>query len=190
VEACSAGNGRFEIGDDQAEDVDVRIRAGKCAVDVRAKIRLQLTRFIGAEALGGNAGLAGGVPPLVKEGRIVLCALHKQAADIFDAMRRNGFDDAIFGDALARSVGVFDGITAAGVEQAVASPGGPIGNVALLKQGCGDAAQTQVPKNAGARRTSADNDNLGPFHSVPFACLQTHPLRIPLLRAITMAPQA
>ena len=173
VEAPAARNGSLQICEHQAEDICVRVRACECAKNVRCQVRFKFTRFIRAHSTAANAGGLGGAPPLIEECRVILSALNKEAADIIHAMRRNGLDDAALSNTLARSIRILDSITAAGMQQPVATPGGAVGDVTLLQQRGGDAAQAQVPQDARPRSSSTDNDDLRRFHGLS-SKTQTH----------------
>ena len=178
-EAPAARNRSFKICEHQPENIDVRIRTRECAKNVRRQVRLQLARFFTAQPMAANANLAGSAPPLFEECRVILGTLDKNSPNLIHAMRRNGLDDAVFRDALARCVRVLDSVAAAGVQQTVATPGSSVGDVSLLQQDGGDAAQTQVPKNAGPCCASAYNHNLRRFHTVPFKLTANTPHRKP-----------
>src|SRR5208283_2909214 len=83
-------------------------------------------------------------------------------------MRRNSFDDAALGSTLTRRVSILNGVTPAGMQQAMATPGSAVSNVSLLQQRGGDAAQAQIPQDASSRCSSADYDDLCRFHALPF----------------------
>src|ERR1035437_873348 len=153
----------------------MRVRTREGAKNVCCQVRLQLAPFIRAQAPAANASRLGSAPPLIEECRVILGALHEESPDVIHAMRRNGLDDAVFRDTLARCVRILDGVTAAGMQQPMATPSGSMGNVSLLQQRGRDAAQTQVPKDAGPCCSSTDNDDLRRFHALPLELTASTP---------------
>ena len=160
MEARAAPDGGLQVGQHQAEDIDMPVFRGECAPNILAHVWFERARFLGAQALAAQADGLRGAPPLFEICRIVLGTLYEKPSDSLHAMRCNGLDDAVFRDAFPGSFSVLDDVAAAGMQQAVTAPGGSIGDVALLQQRGGDAPQTQIPENARARRASTDNDNL------------------------------
>ena len=81
-----------------------------------------------------NAGGISGAIPLVEEGGIVLCALHKQPAHILHAMRGNALQGEIFLETFGGCMRILDGVPAARVQQAMTAPGSSVGDVSLFEQ--------------------------------------------------------
>src|ERR1017187_9764797 len=156
--------GCLNVREHQAKDIDVRVGRCECAKEVRGQIRFKFVRFVRGQSAALDPCVPGRTPPFLEECRIILRALNKEPAYVLNTMRSNGLQDAVLGNTVAGGVKILDGIASAGMQQSVAATGCAICDVSLLQQRGGDAPQAQVPKNAGARRTATDDDNLCRFH--------------------------
>ena len=87
--------------------------------------------------------------------------MHEQAAGVANALAGDLADDAVLLDALLGAGRVGLGVPGAAVEDAMGAPGGAASEAAPLDEGDVDAAQRQVPGDAGSRRPPPTTSTVG-----------------------------
>ena len=117
-----------------------------------------------ASATGISSAGTPGRPAALEEEVAVLGVVprrgHEHPAGVLDAVRCGHAKDPVLRDALARRRGILDRVPASRVQEAVKSPGGPVGEVTALHEDGGEAAQCRVARDADARRAAADDEDV------------------------------
>ena len=151
---------------DQAEAVDTGIRHAVDRADVGGKAGLQPPGLGHVDTLGGDARTGTGFDPAGFEGRVVQFGTDEKALGLLHALPADAAQDHVFFDAFPGGFAVTDSVPGAAVQQAVEAGARAVGQSPLFQQQGGHAAHAQVAQNADTRRTTANDDHCGFFHTV------------------------
>ena len=163
-----------DVGLDELPRLHGAIGQLEGAADARIERRLAPERLGDRDLLAVDVG---GVACRLEAGDVVVRILGRgdeQAARVLDARGGDPPQDAVLGDALARSERVLGDVAAARVQEAVVAAGGAGPVVAALHQQRAQAPACQVPEHACPGRTPADDED------VVGVCL-THPAHLALV---------
>ena len=152
-----AGLGVPGVFNDKCERVDRPVGNLDGADDPGIQTGFHCQRFPGRERQGVDSRR----PTRPDEVRPVLRAVFRkgdeQALRGLDAVGGNPPEDAVFGNALPRRVGVVDRVATAAVEEPLVTAGGAGGKIPLFNKQRRDSAQGQVACDAGPGRAAADD---------------------------------